>query len=111
AVKPTQDPPPLEPRFHRAEGPACLLGGPAHATGVAIGDFDGDRDVDALVLADTERPAFIVNDRLLHFRRVEPAQALLAAGKYNGTLVLDVNHDGVADLFVVAAGAAPKLLL
>jgi tetratricopeptide (TPR) repeat protein len=111
AVKPTQDPPPLEPRFRRADGPAGLLGGPVHAVGVAIADFDGDRDVDGFVLADGARPSFIVNDRLLRLRRVEPAQALLPAGKYNGALVLDANHDGVADLFVVGAGAAPKLLL
>ena len=100
AVKPTQDPPPLEPRFRRADGPAALLGGPGHVVGVAVADFDGDRDVDLFTLADGAKPAFVVNDRLLRFHRAEPA--LLPAGKYNGALVLDANHDGVADLFVVA---------
>jgi hypothetical protein len=105
-----QDPPPLAPRFRREPLPN-LVGEPAHAVGVAVADLDLDFDLDLLVLADRTAPTAVFNDRLLRFHRSALPASLVNAGPWNGALVLDANHDGRSDLFLVGPGQRPVLLL
>ncbi len=111
AVGKSQDPPPLNPRFRRAEGPPALLGQRGPTVGMALSDVDDDHDLDLILLEDEAPPAIILNDRLLRFHREKQAQGLAAAGRWNGVLVLDANHDGHSDLFFIRPGQAPLFLL
>ena len=77
-------------------------------TGIAIGDLDGDRDVDLLVLADGKPPTGIWNDRLLRFRSAGP---IGVSGWSNGVLLLDANHDERSDLFLLSVDRPPTLWL
>jgi hypothetical protein len=88
-----------------------LLGGVVPAVGVAVADFDLDRDLDLLVLADRAAPTLVLNDRLLRFHRQALPEAVIPPGRWNGALVLDANHDGRSDLFLVRPDGPPLLLL
>jgi hypothetical protein len=108
--EPSQPAPPLDCKFQKADLPA--LRGPAMpAVGLAASDMDGDRDLDFLTLADGEKPAVVVNDRLLKFRRADLPDGLVAASEWNGALVLDLNHDGRSDLVLLPAGKRPLVWL
>jgi hypothetical protein len=111
AVRPTEDPPPLKPRFRPAEGPPALLGKNGPVVGLAISDVDDDHDLDLIVLEDSTPPAIVLNDRLLRFHREPHPEKLAAAGKWNGVLVLDANHDDRSDLFFIGPGQPPLFLL
>jgi tetratricopeptide (TPR) repeat protein len=110
-ASPSQDPPPLTSAFRRFGASAQVLGGAAAVANVVVSDVDGDQDVDLLVLADRAAPVFVRNGRLLRFEREAVPEALLPAGRWNGALTLDANHDGRADLLVIGPGQAPVLLL
>lgn len=103
--------PVLTTHFTRLTQNAELLGPPAANVGLALGDFDGDFDLDLLVLADRTAPTLVVNDRLLHFHRAALADALISAGRWNGALVLDVNHDQRSDVVMVGPEKPPVLLV
>jgi hypothetical protein len=105
------DPPPLPPRFKRADKPAALVGKATPVTGLAITDLDDDQDIDILVLADQAAPDMVLNDRLLRFHREALPAALAGKERWNGALVLDQDHDGRSDLFLLPAGQSPLLLL
>jgi hypothetical protein len=111
ALNPREDPVPLSVRFRRAEELSNLLGSPCAGTAVAVTDLDSDGDLDLVVLADRTVPVMVLNGRLLRFRRKSFAASLAPAGRWNGALALDVNHDGLPDLFFVRAGEPPLLLL
>lgn len=111
AVSANVDPPPSQPKFRRLEKPAELLGPPGPTVSFAISDIDGDHDLDLLQLVDRQAPALILNDRLLRFHRVTMPEMLLPAGRWNGALVFDANHDGRSDLLVIGPGHRPVLLL
>jgi tetratricopeptide (TPR) repeat protein len=111
ASSPTEDPPPLSPRFQRLEKPNDLLCGPAAATSVCFADLDEDQDLDAVALADHMTPEMILNDRLLRFHREALPSELAGPARWNGGLVLDQDHDNRSDLFLLRAGEAPLLLL
>ncbi len=110
----TQDPriptSPLDCKFRQASLSA-LQGPAARVVGVAASDMDGDRDLDFLVLANEAAPAVVTNDRLLKFRRAELPATLLAPAKWNGALVLDLDHDGRSDLVLLSADDRPRVLL
>jgi Tfp pilus assembly protein PilF len=74
-------------------------------------DIDSDRDVDLLLLADAADPVIVENDRLMRFQCATPAWLPADKQRWNGGLVLDVNHDERSDLFLLRADAAPVLLL
>jgi hypothetical protein len=106
----------LNPRFQRAEGATIkgisgLLGPGAATMGVAISDIDHDHDLDVVVLADQSTPVVAVNDRLLRFHQASLPPALAKPHSYNGALVLDADHDGRSDLFLIGPEHAPVLLL
>lgn len=106
-ARPNERPGGLTVAFQRADKPPALLPRGA-VTGVAAFDADGDRDVDLVVLTDDAAPSLVLNDRLLRFRG---AGGVVEGTNWNGAMVLDVNHDERSDLFLVAAGQAPQLLL
>src|SRR5262249_7073839 len=110
-ASPSEDPPPLTPAFRRFDAPPQVLGEAAALANVVVSDVDGNQDVDLLVLADRAAPGFVRNGRLLRFQREAVPEALLPAGRWNGALALDANHDERADLFVIGPGQAPVLLL
>jgi hypothetical protein len=111
AAQPSQDPPPSQPKFRRLDSPAELLGPAVPAVSSSVSDLDEDRDLDLLVFADGQAPAVVLNDRLLRFHRVTMPEILLPPGRWNGALVLDANHDGRSDLFVLGPDQPPILLL
>ncbi len=110
-ANPGAPPPPLSGKFDRLEDKPELTGPPAPVVAVAASDLDGDGDLDLVVLADRQAPAVVLNDRLLRFRRTKLPDSLAPPAAWNGALVLDADHDGRSDLFLVAAGQPPRLLL
>jgi hypothetical protein len=107
---PTDKAPPLECRFKRTDLPP-LRGPTVPLVGLAASDMDGDRDVDFLILPDRAVPAVVLNDRLLKFRRASLPDKLIPSARWNGALVLDVDHDGRSDLLLLSADERPNLLL
>jgi tetratricopeptide (TPR) repeat protein len=110
-AQPSEDPPPLPPRFMRLEKPEALLAAGLSATGIVMSDFDTDGDMDLLVLADLAPLDLIFNDRLLRFHHAALPTDLAPAGRWNGGLTLDANHDDRFDLFLLGPGQPPVLLL
>jgi hypothetical protein len=107
---PTDKAPPLNCRFKKTPIPA-LQGPPAPLVGLAASDIDSDRDLDFLLLGEQSAPGVVLNDRLLQFRRDALPGKLIASARWNGALVLDVDHDGRSDLLLLADGEKPSLLL
>ena len=110
ATSPLQDPPPLSAAFKRLELPDNLQTAEA-ATIVAASDMEGDGDLDLLFLADGTPGAVLINDRLLRFRRAPLPKTLVPARLWNGALVLDANHQGRSDLFLISPDDAPTFLV
>jgi hypothetical protein len=106
-----EDPPPSKPKFRRLDAPINLTGAPAPTVSMAVSDFDGDRDLDLLVLADRQVPAMILNDRLLRFHRLAMPEMYLPPDRWNGALVFPAKRGGRSDLFVIGPGRRPVLLL
>ena len=107
----SRNPPPLTPKFRRMEMPAGLLDGTSLATSIAVSDVDGDGDLDLLLFADAAPPAILLNDRLLRFHRANLLPQPPPKAKWNGAMVLDADHDGRFDLFLVQDKEKPLLLL
>lgn len=102
--------PALTTKFLRLKEPDALLAATVSPVGgLVVADFDLDRDLDLLVLADHQPATIVVNDRLLRFHRAElPA---VPRGTWNGGLVLDADHDQRSDLLLIGPGQPPLLLL
>ncbi|MFL5245453.1 MAG: FG-GAP-like repeat-containing protein [Gemmataceae bacterium] len=99
-------------RFERDEATTKQLSiGPKAAIGCAVGDFDKDRDLDLLFLADRADPVIAVNDRLLRYRAMAVPESLAGNRLWNGALVVDANHDNWSDLFLIGPGQKPVLLM
>ena len=94
----------LSTAFRRSDVLAKLIPAGSYINMVAT-DIDNDRDVDLLLLAENADPVVVENDRLMRFKRPAPAWLAKSAHKWNGGLVLDVNHDERSDLFLVRHGA------
>jgi FG-GAP-like repeat len=105
-----EDPPPLPPRFRKADGPPGRLGDAVPAVNLAVTDLDLDHDLDLFVLGDGKPPALVLNDRLLRFHRTALPESAAPAGKWNGALVLDSQHQERSDLLLLGPGRAPTLL-
>ncbi len=105
-VKPGDTAPPLTCRFQRHD-----LDAPRGAmVNLALSDVDGDRDLDLLLFADNAAPTTLFNDRLLRFHAVKD-RPVAEAARWNGALVLDVNHDDLSDLLLLRADQPPLLCL
>src|SRR5262245_60900989 len=111
AENPGVDPPPLKPRFRRADDLSSFSGEGGCTTGLVLSDLELDGDLDILALADRLAPTAILNDRLLRFHKRILPEALVNAGLWNGGLVIDANQDGRSDLFLIGPGQRPVLLL
>jgi tetratricopeptide (TPR) repeat protein len=81
------------------------------AVGIAASDVDSDNDLDLLLLSERARPDLLINDRLLQFRNSKALASLTHAAPWNGALVLDADHDRRSDVFLIASGQPPVLLL
>src|SRR5262249_34747912 len=106
-----EDPPPLAVDFRRADGPPGLLGPTGSIVCTPISDVDNDHDIDLIVLADVLVPSLVLNDRVGPFHRADMPEPLLPRARWNGALVLDVNHSNRSDLLFVGPQQAPVLLL
>jgi tetratricopeptide (TPR) repeat protein len=109
-VAPNVDPPPLDPAFKKLELPAALPSSEA-AVGLAATDIEKDGDLDLLLLADGTPGAVLLNDRLLRFRRSVLPKHLIPPRLWNGALVLDGNHQGRSDLFLISPDQAPVYIV
>ncbi len=101
---------PLSAAFRAVSQPASLVDG-EHSVGIAIGDFDNDRDVDLCLIQDQAPATLILNDRVMRFHRQTIDASVLPLGSYNGAVAADLDKDGRPDLWVVAAGAGRARLL
>jgi hypothetical protein len=110
SASPDADPPPSKPAF-RLEKNLALASDSVPVVGITVSDVDCDHDLDVITLADGQRPALALNDRLLRFHRAELPTSLIPAGRWNGALVLDVNRDDRSDLFFIGPGQRPVLLV
>jgi hypothetical protein len=88
-----------------------LLGGPVTAVSVAAADLDQDHDLDLVALADGMPTELVLNHRLLRFTRSPLPPNLVRPDGWNGCLVLDADHDGKSDLFVIGPDHRPVFLL
>ncbi len=105
------DPPPLPTAFRRADGPPGLLAPAGPIIGTPISDVDNDHDIDLIVLGDGIIPSLALNDRIGRFHRADWPETLVPRVRWNGALVLDVNHDDRSDLLFVGPDRAPVLLV
>lgn len=105
------DPPPLPTAFRRADGPPALLGPAVPVVCTPISDVDHDHDIDLIVLNDGAAPAMVLNDRVGRFHRADWPERLLPRARWNGALVLDLNHDDRSDLLFVGPDRPPVLLV
>ncbi|MFL5242286.1 MAG: FG-GAP-like repeat-containing protein [Gemmataceae bacterium] len=106
------DPSPLSARFRASNQLEKVLDQALLPINITIGDFDQDRDLDALVVADGAASlSFIVNDRLLQFHKTELSTFLPRQQKLNGALVLDAIHKERSDLLLIGPDHEPALLL
>ena len=101
--------PALTTAFKRNDVFAPLVPAGAYVAFIAS-DLDGDGDTDLLLLADGAEPVFIENDRLMRFKRPQPAW-LKHTGAWTGGLVFDANRDERSDVLLTRAAGAPVLLL
>ncbi len=101
---------PLDCNFQKKAIDGFQAGAGLSPVVLALSDMDGDRDLDLLILQDQATPAVLANDRLLHFRRLVLPDKVIPAGRWNGALVLDVDHDGRSDLLSLSDGQRPQLL-
>ena len=102
--KPT---PPLSCKFQPLTWPDELkLTGPVVT--VVAADLDGDNDVDLVVLVDGQDGVPVLNDRLMRFRRGDPA-APWKFPRLDGGLVIDADGDDRSDLVALPAGATPAV--
>lgn len=97
--------PPLTTNFKFNEKFSETVGRCA-AVSVVATDFDGDADIDLIILADGAGPIVIENDRLMRFRRVSPAWAK-EAHRWNGGLAFVATHGERSDLLLVRADGPP----
>jgi tetratricopeptide (TPR) repeat protein len=111
AVQPTENKPPLDCRWKRADDLKELQGEGGPAVALATSDLDGDNDLDYLTLTDRTSPAVVVNNRLLRFKRTVLPRDVAGDLPWNGALVLDVDQDGRSDLLLLGVGNTPRLLL
>jgi hypothetical protein len=102
--------PPLTTAF-RADTRLPAAAGPSSAVAVAVGDFDGDQDLDVLVLADQSVPILIENDRLMRFRRTSAAWAKEMSHRWNGGLVFVATHGERSDLLLARTDGPPEFLV
>ncbi|MHB1423765.1 MAG: FG-GAP-like repeat-containing protein [Gemmataceae bacterium] len=107
---PFDKPPPLDCKF-RKTSLAGLQGKAAPAAALALSDMDGDRDLDLLILDERAAPSVAVNDRLLKFHRGTLPKKMFSSDRWNGALVLDVDHDGRSDVLFLSADKRPQLLV
>jgi hypothetical protein len=92
----------LSLKFTAWTGPdvEALIDGTRRHTGIALADFDGDRDLDLILTADDGPPTLVVNDRLGRFHAF-PLADLDAKGPVNGAAVLDLDKDGRSDVVLI----------
>lgn len=100
----------LSAEFRRAEQPKELLTTDGPALHVAVGDFNGDRSSDLIVVQDGAAPKHLINDRLLHFRSQMLPEKLIPNAAWNGALVLDSDNRERSDLFFVGSDRPPVLV-
>ena len=81
----------------------ALVDGERRHTGIALADFDNDRDLDLMLTADDGPPTLVVNDRLGRFRRFSMPD-LNPKALVNGAAVLDLDKDGRPDLALILPG-------
>jgi hypothetical protein len=108
-ARPDRPLPGLTTRFKPNEALATPAG-PCAAVAVVIADFDGDHDLDVLVLADGAGPILLENDRLLRFHRATPDWTTGHRDRFNGGLVFVATHAPRPDLLLTRPDKPPVFL-
>ncbi len=109
-VQPDKNPPPLTPAFKKLEGLPEHVAQRKRFVNIVVSDFDGDNDLDLLLLGDNEPLHYLTNNRLLRFFPSSTHFNPTPTEKWNGGLVLDVDDDGVFEILLLAAGLRPQLV-
>ncbi len=96
--------------FNQATAELRLAGPATGAVGALFGDFDGDRDIDAVVSAAGGQDGLLDNRREAGFEDRGGPAGLAARGSGRGVAAGDVNGDGLPDLVFAGGPAAANLL-
>jgi len=101
---------PLTTAFKSSDAIAKLVG-PCSPVAFLLGDLDGDRDLDMLVLRDAGSPIFVANDRLMRFHIATPDWSKERTDRWTGGLVFTAAHSERSDVFLTRTDGAPTYLL
>ncbi|MBX9677938.1 MAG: CRTAC1 family protein, partial [Gemmataceae bacterium] len=100
----------LSAEFRRTEQPKELVSTDGPALHIAVGDFNGDRSPDLIVVQEGAAPKHRTNERLLRFRSQMLPEKLIPNASWNGALVLDSDNRERSDLFFVGNDRPPVLI-
>lgn len=76
-----------------------------NGSGVGAGDFNNDGKIDLFFAANQEKNRLFLNEGNLHFRDVTDAAAIPQdKGWSTGVSVIDINNDGLLDIYICKVG-------
>jgi len=86
-------------------------GGKRRSVGMIASDLDIDRDIDLLVVNSDGPPQIYRNDRDAGFEEITSSALSGLTDGYHSLTVVDVDRDGLMDLFLASSAGRPHVLL